>query len=53
MIVVILMKVDIFVEKTWAYLTIKQLLEKAGISDNFTAQAEMKQRALDLSLKVR
>lgn len=38
-------------EKTWAYLTIKQLLEKADITDNYTAQAQMKQQALELSLK--
>ena len=42
-----------FQEKTWAYLTIKQLLEKAELSDNSTAVLEMKQTALELSLKVR
>ena len=39
-------------EKTWAYLTIKQLLEKSEVTDNITIKSEMKERALELSLKV-
>ena len=42
----------IVTEKTWAYLTIKQLLDKAEVTDNSTIQLQMKERALELSLKV-
>ena len=40
-------------EKTWAYLTIRQMLEKYELTDNVTVKEELKERALELSLKVR
>ena len=39
-------------EKTWAYLTIRQMLEKYELADNITVKEELKERALELSLKV-
>lgn len=41
------------VEKTWAYLTIKKLLEEELITENDLLQAEIKNDAIDLALKVR
>ena len=42
-----------FVERMWAYLTIKQLLDDAVKSTNGTEKAELRAKALKLSLKVR
>ena len=39
-------------ERLWAYLTIKEVLEKVTGSDNSTEKEFLKQKALDLSLKV-
>lgn len=39
-------------EKIWAYLTIKQLLEKSIGETDSTVKEDMKKRALELSLKV-
>lgn len=40
------------VEKTWAYLTIKKLLKEELITENDLLQAEIKNDAIDLALKV-
>ena len=42
-----------FVERMWAYLTIKQLLDDAVKSTNKTEKADLRAKALKLSLKVR
>lgn len=39
-------------EKVWAYMTIKQMLEQSVGETNAVEKQKMKQRALDLSLKV-
>ncbi|XP_029646351.1 inter-alpha-trypsin inhibitor heavy chain H3 isoform X2 [Octopus sinensis] len=38
-------------EKLWAYLTIKQILDQMTASDNQTEKDELKNRAIELSLK--
>lgn len=39
-------------EKTWAYLTIKQLLERSEAEENTTVIDDLKTRAKELALKV-
>lgn len=41
------------IERLWAYLTIKRLLQKVKMADNVTISATATTRALDLSLRVR
>ncbi len=42
-----------FVERMWAYLTIKRLLEKTKLEPDDSENSRLKQKALQLSLKVR
>lgn len=46
-----LMNFESITEKTWAYLSIKQLIERATGEPNTTAAHVMKERAKELSLK--
>ena len=41
-----------YFERLWAYLTIKEILARKDKSSNGTEKAELKQQALDMSLKV-
>ncbi|XP_033096350.1 inter-alpha-trypsin inhibitor heavy chain H3-like [Anneissia japonica] len=43
--------IDDFAERLWAYLSIKDLLRRRGISNSGAEKEELKQQALELSLE--